>query len=153
MDHKAAGAETHNGGGFEQTIGRAFLTAHLLTGSIQRAEGAVLEAIDSFDPDRDSEDRLFSSALHASVYLHAEDGLGSGCNRPEEVGFFLPAELHAVLKLSPQARRCFVLRVLHGLPVQACARLLDLNVRKVDGYTCAALQSLAGFDPIDSDNM
>jgi DNA-directed RNA polymerase specialized sigma24 family protein len=56
---------------------------------------------------------------------------------------YLPKELKAVLRLAPLLRRCFVLRILAGLPAQACARLLSLHSDMVERYTCDALQSLA----------
>ena len=50
----------------EQTVSRAFRTAHLLTASIRQAESAVLEAIDSFDPDVDTAQSLFQNAILAA---------------------------------------------------------------------------------------
>jgi len=124
------------------TISRAFRTAHLLTASIQQAESAVLEAIDSFDPDGETEETLFRYVVHAAVRSSVEHILPSASNQSESA-MFLPVELQAVLNLPPNLRRCFVLRVLVGLSRQICARLLRLDARRVDQYTCAALQCLA----------
>ncbi len=52
--------------------------------------------------------------------------------------------LRGVLNLSLPLRRCFVLRMLTGLPRQVCARMLNLNPMQVDRYACAAAVTLAG---------
>jgi DNA-directed RNA polymerase specialized sigma24 family protein len=119
-------------------IERAFLTAHLLTGSIQQAEDATLKGLDSWNPDEEPGEALFQNVLDAAARTQIQP------NRPdsEASGSYLPNELKAVLRLSPQLRRCFVLRVLVGLPSQMCARLLGLHSDEVDEFTCAALQCL-----------
>ena len=122
----------------EQTVGMAFRTAHLLTGNIQQAESAVLEAIDCFDPDVDTGETLFQNAILAAVQYPSSQSQSTESSEP--------IELQAVLSLSENLRRCFVLRVLVGLTRPACARLLHLNVGAVNDYTCAALQRLAGAD-------
>jgi hypothetical protein len=110
--------------------------AHLLTGNIDQAERATMEALDSWNPDRQTGAMLFRSVLDAAARAEIKDAAG----RP---GSCFPGELRAVLGLEAQPRRCFVLRVLVGLPVEACARLLHLDSRQVERYTCAALQCLA----------
>jgi DNA-directed RNA polymerase specialized sigma24 family protein len=119
-------------------IERAFLTAHLLTGSIQQAEDATLKGLDCWNPDEEPGEALFQSVLDAAARAQVQP------NRPdsEASGSKLPNELKAVLRLSPELRRCFVLRVLVGLPSQVCARLLGLDSDRVDEDTCAALQCL-----------
>jgi hypothetical protein len=145
MEHNANGTKMgERQCGIETTISLAFRTAHLLTASVHHAESAVLKAIESFDPDGDSEQKLLQSAMHAAV--HTPVGA-----RPQPASFqtasFVPVELQSVLDLSQNFRRCFVLRVLVGMSRQACAQLLRLTVRSVDYYTCAALQCLAEFGP------
>ena len=95
-------------------IERGFLTAHLLTGSIQQAEDATLKGLDSWNPDEEPEEALFQNVLDAAARAQIQ------ANRPdsEASGSNLPNELKAVLRLSPELRRCFVLRVLVGLPSQ-----------------------------------
>jgi hypothetical protein len=143
MEHNPTGTETRKRPcGIEDTISLAFRTAHLLTASVHQAESAVLKAIDSIDPDGDSEETLFGSTMHAAVGP-VEHKLQSTPNQPASTGSSVPIELQGVLNLSKDLRRCFVLRVLVGMSRQACARLLRLNARRVDQYTCAALQCLS----------
>ena len=145
MEHNANGTKMgERQCGIETTISLAFRTAHLLTASVHQAESAVLKAIESFDPDGDSEETLFQSAMHAAVHGQVEVKLQSASNQPASL---VPVELQSVLDLSQNLRRCFVLRVLVGMSRQACARLLRLTVRSVDYYTCAAFHSLAEFGP------
>ena len=116
-----------------QTIERAFLTAHLLTGDLQVAEEVTSRAIESWDPDQESEEQLFDTVLAASARRR---GKWQASRR-------LPCELEPVLLLSPHLRRCYVLRILVGLPAQESARLLGISAARVESNTCAALQSLA----------
>ena len=145
MEHDANGTEMRERQwGIENTISLAFRTAHLLTASVHQAEIAVLKAIESFDPDGDSEQTLFQAAMHAAVHGPVDVKLQSASSQPAS---FVPVELQSVLDLSQDLRRCFVLRVLVGMSRQACARWLRLTVCSVDHYTCAALQCLAEFGP------
>ena len=121
----------------ERTLAKAFHAAHLLTASLRQAEAAVLEAIDRFDPNRDTDETLYRYALRASVEAPAE--------HQEESTPRQPAELQHVLKLAREFRHCFVLRILVGMSKQACAELLGFNVRSVEEYTCTAMQRLAGL--------
>jgi DNA-directed RNA polymerase specialized sigma24 family protein len=122
----------------EHTVNKAFLTAHLLTGSAEHAESAVMEALHSWE-EEDGEEALFHGVISAAARgeTTTEDQ-----NEPDSSGSFLRSELRAVLSLPPQLRRCFVLHILAGLSRQACARLLNLQTRQVDRYTCAALRRL-----------
>lgn len=122
----------------EQTVSRAFRTVHLLTASIQQAESAILRAIDSLDPDVDARESLFQNAILAALNCPSSESQSI-----ESLG---PPELHAVLRLPENLRRCFVLRVLVGFSQSACARLLNMTVATVNEYTCAALQRLAGVN-------
>ena len=64
MEHNANGTKMgERQCGIETTISLAFRTAHLLTASVHQAESAVLKAIESFDPDGDSEETLFQLSL------------------------------------------------------------------------------------------
>jgi len=128
----------------QDTIVRAFLSAHLLTGSAELAEEAVSEAVERWNPCGETEDVLFLGALRAAVRNRA----GYESRQPDCAGAFrLPEELRAVLSLDPQVRCCFVLRLLAGLSRQDCARLLHVTAREVDRSTCAALKNLADKIP------
>jgi hypothetical protein len=125
----------------EGATSRAFLAAHLLTASAQQAESAVLEAIDSWDPDGDTEEALFQRVL--KIALRRQSGPAPlSSNLPEAGASLLPPELEAVLRLAPPLRCCFVLRVLAGFSRQVSAQLLDLLARQVDQYTNAAMKCL-----------
>ena len=125
----------------EHATNRAFLAAHLLTASAQQAENAVMEAIDSWDPDDASEEALYQQVLHIALRREGEHLPPLPGERDADAGF-LPSELRAVTRLSPRLRRCYVLRILAGLSRQACARMLHLDCRRVDLYTNAALKSM-----------
>ena len=121
-------------------IDRAFLAAHLLTGSAEQAERAIMEAIALWGPDQ-SDNELFEQVLLAAVRRTVED-VQSIANKVDLAGATFPAELQAVLHLAPKLRQCYVLRVLVALPRQACASLLHLSSHQVDQYICAALRCL-----------
>ncbi len=55
---------------------------------------------------------------------------------------YLPIELRRVLKLAPELRICFVLRILVGLPAQVCAQILHLGIRRINQYSLTAIKSL-----------
>jgi hypothetical protein len=137
MDYVAAMPKA--GPGTLYLLDRAFLTAHLLTGNLQQAEEVTLDAIDSWRPGEEPEDVLFQNVLDATAGAQVEPN----SKTPDPASSYLPNELKAVLRLTPQLRRCFVLRILAGLPEQACARLLSLHSDMVERYTCDALQCLA----------
>jgi DNA-directed RNA polymerase specialized sigma24 family protein len=129
----------------KQTIGGAFLAAHLLTAKTEQAESAVVEAMESWDPDDDSEEVLFLQVLRSALQADVEC-VPSSSNDADSLNSMLPAELNAVLSLPPQLRHCFVVRMLVGFSREICARLLHLHSRQVDQYTRAALQRLPFLD-------
>jgi DNA-directed RNA polymerase specialized sigma24 family protein len=116
-----------------------FLTAFLLTGSVNRAETAMLDGIRAWDADRDPDAELLRATARAALALY----------RPREgeeitpASVLLPAELQRVLRLPSDLRQCFVLRMLAGLPRESCAQLLDLDLDAVDRDTSLAAQALA----------
>ncbi len=114
-------------------LGKAFITAWLLTGSQARAEDAVAEG---FCLSLDGESPLQDSV--AAVALR----MGEGAVDPGgELG--LPRELRFVLRLRPDRRRCYVLRVLAGYSREASARLLGMSAFEVDQQVAASMQALA----------
>lgn len=139
MNYEVAKAVTStNESRLERTISRAFLTAHLLTANIEEAESALVGAIDSWNPDHDTDDDLVQEALCAAV--QAADSTRS--NRSDESESRIPSELKPILRLPAKLRHCYVLRVLEGLSRDACAKILRLDLRQVELYTCAAFQAL-----------
>jgi hypothetical protein len=122
-------------------VGKAFLTALLLTGSVERAEAAILEGNTKMDLDNASEEALFREAVNAAIKPQSE----TSKQPPEELeraSSMLPFELRRVLHLPPALRHCFVLRFLVGLPREACARLLHLEIRQVDERARTAMLEL-----------
>jgi len=89
----------------EQVALLAFRTAHLLTASFDKAEAAVLKSIDSFDPERDTEDALFTNAIRAAIQ--------SPSGPPQITEYFEP-ELQTVIRLPENVRGCLVLHVPGG---------------------------------------
>jgi DNA-directed RNA polymerase specialized sigma24 family protein len=135
-------AETQGGkDATDHEIGRAFLTAHLLTANRKQAESAVMEAIRHWDSEEDTEEAFLQLVAYAAIQAQGEYEW-SRADQPVPAESVLPVELQAVLDLAPQIRRCFVLRILAGLSRQVCARLLHLNIFTVDQYTWEALEYL-----------
>ena len=123
---------------FHQAIERAFHLSYLLTASCNKAESAVMEGIEMFDPIRDSEETLVGYALRCALC-----DPDSAMHAPSVE---IRAVFHPLLKLAANPRRCFVLRFLAGVPKETSARLLRMTDQNFDEYTRAALSGLAGFE-------
>lgn len=117
----------------ERAVGEAFLTAHLLTASVQEAERAVMASLNTLDLEGSPEKLLQQRVLNEAVQAN-----GVADTSADQ----LPVELRPVLRLSAQLRRCFVLRTLVGSSLMTCARMLRLHPDQVAEYTCAAHQLL-----------
>jgi hypothetical protein len=125
-----------------RTLGQTFRTALLLTASVERAETALLGAIESLHP----EDSLAHGLLRGAVRASVRASVGVPEQREEELtqaSSMLPCELQHVLRLSRDLRQCFVLRFLVGLSRKVCARLLDPEFSQIDEHTFAALRQLS----------
>ena len=129
--------------GLKQVLCRALIAAHLITGSLERGEKAVLIGIDRWNPHEEPEERLLLRIVEAAASLHA----APGPNRPILNDSYLSDELRAVLSLEPRHRACFVLRNPVGLPSQVCARLLRLVPNQIAEYNASAARDLALFSP------
>ena len=146
MAYDAMGIQQY-GSGMAYVLSRAFRTAHLLTADVRQAETAVLDAIDRFDPSRDPAEMLLMHTMRAAIRDPAEPSTHQPVASPEAPETFVPTEMRAVLGLSRDLRRCYVMRILAGVSQEASASLLRLSTRTIDEYTCAALLRLAGFEP------
>lgn len=124
--------------GITHLTNRALVTAHLLTGSLAQAEQAVLEGIDSWNPDEEPEEALLDRVVEAAAARPSVPRIQSASDDP-----CLPKELRPILKLAPHPRSCFVLRILLGLPSRVCGGLLGLDSDRADAYTIEALECLA----------
>src|SRR5439155_3749748 len=70
-------------------IDRAFLTAHLLTASIEQAEGATLEGIRSWNLDEESEETLFQNVLDLAAKAPVESISQAPKTRTRRIRTFL----------------------------------------------------------------
>lgn len=127
-----------------QTLGRVFTTALMLTANVEEAEAAILDGISATDPGQLSDERLFLAAIAAALAPQR-----NGPERREDLACasaILPAELRSVLHLPLNARHCFVLRMLAGLPSEVCAQLMNLETHHIEQAAGRAAQLLAGID-------
>ena len=98
-----------------------------------------MTSIDGMDPDHGSGEAWFNPALQVTIKLEGPvefDAL--------KFQAALPLELQSVANLAPFPRRCFVLRLLVGLPSELCARLVNLEIAQVKKTTTIALSELPG---------
>jgi DNA-directed RNA polymerase specialized sigma24 family protein len=111
---------------------------------VERAESALLEAIQLLHADDPVTDGLLRGTVRAS--MRASHGVPE--QHEEELtqaSSMLPRELQQVLRLSRDLRQCFVLRFLLGLSRKVCARLLHAELSEIDEHTFAALRELSTF--------
>lgn len=128
--------------GIQEILGKTFLTALLLTGTVERAEAAVLQSIKVLDADDISAEPLLQATVRCSIGLQSGIG-GQEIDGLEHGSRILPSELKCVLHLPFQLRHCFVLRILAGFPREACASVLQLKPSQIDECTCSAILRLA----------
>jgi len=121
-------------------LGGTFIAALLLTGSAEGAEAAVLEGIRVMEQDGCEGEAFLQGTMAASI---ASNNRLPAFGEQEHAASLLPAELHRVLRLSGDFRRCFVLRVLVGLSREDCAQLLETEMHRIDELVCASMRALA----------
>jgi hypothetical protein len=114
-----------------------------LTGTAEQAQSAAMEAITSWDADNETDDALYTKVVEAAARAEILSNALPPSELDAAASSHLPEELLAVLKLEPIIRRCFVLRILVGLSVEACAGLLQLRAHRVNQYTCVGLETLS----------
>ena len=125
----------------DEIVDKTFVVAHLLTGHIDLAEGATLEAINAWKPDIESDEVILRYGVAAA--LRKRERLDeSGLSKDNGTHSFLPAELRTVLELRPALRRAFVLRLLAGFSLEDCAGLLGCPAARVDRAARAAVRLL-----------
>jgi len=126
-----------------EALGRTFITALLLTGSAERAEAAVFEGIQVMERGKVSDETLLlQGTMSASIAARAN---GPRAEEQEYASSLLPVELRRVLRLLPDFRRGFVLRVLVGLSREVCARMLQTEIQHIDELVYVAARALAGL--------
>jgi hypothetical protein len=124
----------------DETLEKAYITALLLTGNAEEAEAAVFEGIQATEHGDASPDALLHETMAASITGNSRPSIEEG-----DAASRLPAELRRVLRLPRDLRRCFVLRVLAGLPNEICARMLRIEIHRVDELVSASAQALANL--------
>lgn len=127
---------------------RIFVTALLLTRSA-KAECSVLEGLTAASQGDESGGALLHATLRAAIAAP----VGVALHRPETQDLStssLPVELRRVLLLSESLRQCFVLRLLVGLSVIECSRLLSLNACQIEQNTAAAALALSGIQELEA---
>jgi hypothetical protein len=126
-----------------RALPKAFLTALLLTGGIEAAEAAVLEAIATLELDYDSGDCLLLETVKSAIKRRAD------APDPSEQAFsILPIELRRVLLLAPGSRHCFVLRVLLGMTPEISSGILNRSVHEVEEALLTGLQNLPALEAL-----
>lgn len=124
-------------GEWSEAIDQAFTIALMLSGDIEAAEAAVLDGISICSQDRPGADLLSGTVISA---------IRKNVAHPREHAGVLPFELQAVTQMAGLRRNCFVLRVLAGLPLSECSRLLDLPVEQVEDAVCSGYQELSRLE-------
>src|ERR1700693_4746551 len=111
--------------------------AFMLTGSMQAAEHAVLNGIAVTECYRAGDDAFLFETIKAAIQRRP-DFLHQSPQPPAH----LPLELRRLFLLTPISRNCFVLRILLGLAVETCSRILHRRVEEIEDVLCVALQEL-----------
>jgi hypothetical protein len=115
----------------------AFRAALLVTASAEAAEQAVLGGIAALEFGHIANDTLLVETLK-TVIQRRDDFPG----QPEPTRLRPPPELQRLFLLAPISRDCFMLRVLLGIPIGTCSRILRLGIDEIRDVLCAALQEL-----------
>jgi hypothetical protein len=123
---------------------KVFIAALLLTGSAARAECSMLEGIRTVGKDEVSGEAVLHATLRAAIVLQGSRGEERSEMQDSSISS-LPLELRRVLLLPASLRRCFVLRLLVGLPMRECSRLLSIEACQVEQNTVSAAVELAGI--------
>jgi hypothetical protein len=133
---------------FHFELGKLFGTSLLITGTVERAESALLETIDLLS-DRgagagDFSHNFLALACARSSVAVVRRAKPASDSEAESASLLLPKELGTVLRLAPDLRCCFVLRILMGYTVAQTGQLMDgLSSREVQSLTQAALLRLS----------
>ena len=119
----------------------AFRAAFMLTGSMQAAEHAVLNGIAAIECYSAGDDAFLFETVRAAIQRRPDSPHQSHQRCAQ-----LPLELRRLFLLTPISRDCFVLRILLGIAVGTCSRILHRRVEEIEDVLCAALQELPGTD-------
>jgi hypothetical protein len=123
-------------GAIYQALGEAYRAALVLTGSTEVAENAVLNGIAASECGHIADD-----VLRETVSSAIQQRTASSVQVRQPPSHF-PLELRRLFLLAPISRDCFVLRVLLGMTVGTCSRILHLGIAEIEEVLSAALQEL-----------
>lgn len=118
----------------QSVVNAAFWIALLLGCDTAVAEAAVLEGIGTSD--NASRGSLMVEVVEATLRRRAISAVA------HDAGQLLPVELRRLFQLQPLLRDCFVLRILAGLSVDVCSKLLNIPFTEFEVAFRAALQHL-----------
>jgi hypothetical protein len=125
----------------------AFCAAFMLTGSMQAAELAVLNGIAATECYGVGDDAFLLGTIKAAIQRRADSP-----HQSHQPFAQLPLELRRLFLLAPISRDCFVLRILLGIPVGICSRILHRRIEEIEDVLCAALQDLARLEARSRDD-
>jgi hypothetical protein len=128
-----------------KALDEAFRGAWFFTGSTDAAEYAVLDGIAALNVGRIAADVLLIETARSAMRRRADLGSQSA-----QASSHLPWELQRLYLLAPIQRDCFVLRVLLGITVGSCSRILNLGIKDFEEMLCAALQELPRLEARES---
>jgi DNA-directed RNA polymerase specialized sigma24 family protein len=123
-----------------EVLPKAFLLALLLTGGIEAAEAAVLDAIAALEFDYDPGVSLLPETVKSAV--------GRRSDFPEQAFSLLPIELRRLLLLPRDNRHCFVLRILLGMTPEISSGILNRSVHEVEEALHTGLQNLPALEDL-----
>ena len=87
--------------------------------------------------DRIVDEGLLVESVKSAIQRRADDPA-----QPEQAGLYLPLELRRLFLLAPISHDCFMLRVLLGINVGTCSRIMRLGIDEFGEVLCAVLQEL-----------
>jgi DNA-directed RNA polymerase specialized sigma24 family protein len=119
-----------------EALPKAFLPALLLTGGIEAAEAAVLDAIAAFEFDYSPGGTLLLETVKSAIRRRSDSR-----DQSEQAFSILPLELRRLLLLAQDSRNCFVLRVLLGMTPEISSGILNRSVHEVEEALHAGLQT------------
>jgi hypothetical protein len=125
------------GGDVHKALEEAFRGAWFFTGSGETAEYAVLDGIAAMDFGPVADDLLIVETVKSAMRRRADPA-----SQSEETPSHLPWELQRLFLLAPVSRDCIVFRVLLGITVGSCSRMLRLEIEEFEQLLWAALQEL-----------
>jgi hypothetical protein len=120
-----------------KALGQAFRGAFMLTGSTEVAENAVLDGIAASESGNISDHVLIVETAKSAIQRRP----GFPAQSEQALSNF-PLELQRLFLLAPIHRQCFVLRILLGMTIETCSRIVRLTIEQTEEMLCAALREL-----------